>query len=30
MHRDEIRWMSAAIGLWCLLAAFAFAALQTT
>jgi hypothetical protein len=28
MHYDETRWMTAAIELWCLLAALAFAALQ--
>jgi hypothetical protein len=30
MHDDETRWMSAAIELWCLIAALAFAALQST
>ena len=30
MHHDETRWMTAAIELWCLLAAIAFALIQTT
>jgi hypothetical protein len=30
MHHDETRWMTAAIELWSLLAAVAFAALQGT
>jgi hypothetical protein len=30
MHHDETRWMSAAIELFCLLAALAFAALQSS
>jgi hypothetical protein len=29
MHHDETRWMSTAIELWCLLAAVAFAAVQS-
>jgi hypothetical protein len=29
MHHDETRWMTAAIELWCLMAALAFAAVQT-
>jgi hypothetical protein len=29
MHRDETRWMASAIELWCLLAALAFAAIQS-
>jgi hypothetical protein len=30
MHHDETRWMTTAIELWCLVAAIAFAALQST
>jgi hypothetical protein len=30
MHHDETRWMTTAIELWCLAAAVAFAALQST
>ena len=30
MHHDETRWMTAAIELWCLLAAVAFAVIQTS
>jgi len=30
MHNDETRWMTVAIELWCLLAAFAFAAVHAT
>jgi hypothetical protein len=29
MNHDETRWMTAAVELWCLLAALAFAALQS-
>jgi hypothetical protein len=29
VHHDETRWMTAAIELWCLLAALAFAAIQS-
>ena len=29
MHYDETRWMTAAIELWCLLAALVFAALRS-
>jgi hypothetical protein len=29
LHHDETRWMTAAIELWCLLAALAFAAIQS-
>jgi hypothetical protein len=29
MHHDETRWMSTAIELWCLMAAVAFAAVQS-
>jgi hypothetical protein len=29
MHHDETRWMTTAIELWCLLAAIAFAAVQS-
>jgi hypothetical protein len=29
MHHDETRWMTTAIELWCLIAALAFAALQS-
>jgi hypothetical protein len=29
MHHDETRWMTAAIELWCLLAALAFAIVQS-
>jgi hypothetical protein len=29
MHHDETRWMTAAVELWCLVAALAFAALQS-
>jgi hypothetical protein len=30
MHQDQTRWMTTAIELWCLVAALAFAALQST
>jgi hypothetical protein len=29
MNHDETRWMTTAVELWCLLAALAFAALQS-
>jgi hypothetical protein len=29
MHHDETRWMSTAVELWCLLAAVAFAGVQS-
>jgi hypothetical protein len=29
MHHDETRWMTAAIEIWCLLAAVVFAVLQS-
>jgi hypothetical protein len=30
MHHDETRWMTAAIEIWCLLAAVAFAVVQSS